>query len=73
MQTNNAYLFVDLAIFFPYFIFTKVYPGIIDKWWMLDNLSGIRLIGVPFEEFLWAFGMGMMTGPLYEFIVGLKF
>ncbi len=66
-------ILVGAVMFFAYVIFLKVYPGVIQRWWLLSNLSGLTLIGVPFEEFLWAFGMGMMAGPLYEFMAGLKF
>jgi len=66
-------ILVGCIMLLAYAIFLKAYPGIIQKWWLMNNLSGFTLMGVPVEEFLWAFGMGMMAGPLYEFMAGLKF
>ena len=47
-------------------IFIFVFPGIIDSWWRLDLLSGIRIFSVPLEEIIWHFSLGFAAGPLYE-------
>src|SRR3989344_3799099 len=59
------------ASFIMFFIF--LFPGIIQAWWKLENLSGVFVYGIPLEELVWAFGMGMVGGPVYEFFMGLKF
>ncbi len=38
--------------------------------WLLPNLSGVLVAGIPVEELLWAFGVGMVAGPFYEFFTG---
>lgn len=61
-----------LLTFFIFLVFMRLFPGIIETWWHLDNLSGLRIRGLPVEELLWAFGMGMAAGPLYEFVSGRR-
>jgi hypothetical protein len=56
-----------------YSVFTYLFDGIIQKWWLLHNLSGIIILEAPLEELLWGFGWGFVAGPAYEFINGLKF
>ena len=55
-----------------YIIFISLFPGIIQKWWMLENLSGILILGAPLEELMWGFGWGFFAGPAYEFVKGLR-
>jgi len=47
-------------------LFAQLYPGVIGDWWHLEVLSGVLLMGVPVEEFLWHIGVGCVVGPLYE-------
>lgn len=65
-------IFLSLSAFFSYQIFIFLFPGIIERWWMLHNISGILVARVPLEELLWFFSWGMLIGPLYEFIIGLN-
>lgn len=58
-----------LIMFAAYQILFLVYPNIIARWWFLDSISGMLVIGVPIEELLWAFSWGFFVNPLYEFIV----
>jgi hypothetical protein len=60
-------------MFLAYLLFFPMFPGILQKWWMLDNLTGFLIAGVPLEELMWAFGWGMVAAPMYEFINGLTF
>jgi len=46
--------------------------GIVQRWWLLQNISGIIIFGAPIEELLWGFGWGFLAGPVYEFVNGLK-
>ena len=66
-------LLVGAIMFFGYLIFLTIFPEAIHQWWILQNISGILILGVPIEELLWAFGWGMVGGPMYEFFAVLKF
>ncbi|MBI4054002.1 MAG: hypothetical protein HY397_01590 [Candidatus Doudnabacteria bacterium] len=62
-----------LMFVFYLFFFTPLFPNIGREWWLLQNLSGLSLNGVPIEELVWAFSWGFVAGPAYEFANGLKF
>lgn len=55
------------TIFF--FLFTKAYPGIVEKVWNIQALTGILILGIPLEEFLFAFTFGMLWSSFYEHAV----
>jgi hypothetical protein len=55
-----------------YLIFINIFPGIIQRWWYLEKISGKLFLGIPLEELYWAFGMGALGGPIYEFMMGIK-
>lgn len=66
-------LFLSIFYFVLFaFIFVPLFPGIIQKWWHLSKLSGVLFLGVPLEEVLWSFFFGLLVGPSYEFLLGLK-
>jgi len=50
-----------------------IFFGIFDAWWQRENLSGISILGIPIEEPLLYFTLGAVLGPLYEFLLGLRF
>ncbi len=56
-----------------YILWTNLFPGVVQQWWLLNNLSGIIILGAPLEEIMFGFGWGFLAGPTYEFIHGLKF
>ncbi len=66
-------LLVGLFMFLSYMVLLAIFPQLIHKWWYLENISNILILGVPIEELLWAFSWGMLAGPAYEFFAGLKF
>ncbi len=53
-----------------YFVFFKLldlaFPGYVEKYWTLDVLTGIIVLGIPIEEYLFAFTFGLMWSSLYE-------
>ena len=49
-----------------------LFPTMIRSWWILENLSGVALLGVPIEEIIFASTFGFVAGPMYEFVFGLK-
>ncbi len=62
---------VLLVMFLFYLCFISIFPKIIQEWWLLDNISGILVFGMPIEELLWGFSWGFMYSPFYKFWKGL--
>ncbi len=62
-----------IILLIGYVIALRAFPLLFQAFWQLDNLSGITIGKIPVEEILWAFGLGMVAGPMYEFYAGLKF
>lgn len=62
-----------LLLYFIFFLFFNlIYPGIVQKIWNLQAISGILLLGVPLEELMFAFTFGMLWSSVYEHILGYK-
>jgi len=53
-----------------YFVFfyamNQTHPNLVDLYWNNEQLSGIRIIGVPVEELLFALTFGAMWSGFYE-------
>ena len=63
----------EVAVLFWLFywaLFVPLFPGVIEAWWRLEDVSGLRLMGVPLEEPLWAFFGGLFGGPAYRCCAG---
>lgn len=60
-------------MFLGYLVFLWFFPEAIERWWYLKNISGVLFLGIPLEEILWASSWGMVAGPCYEYLMGLKF
>jgi hypothetical protein len=45
---------------------SPLFPDLLERWWHLDNLSGIRLRGLPIEEVVWASSTALVIGPVYR-------
>lgn len=59
-----------LIMFFAlpaYWIPELISPGWIASAWYLDKISGILVWGVPLEDVIWWFLVGLFIGPLYEY------
>lgn len=56
-----AGLFMWLA-YWGYWL--RLFPEAIERWWLLDNLSGTTLGGVPVEEPAWAALTALFVGPV---------
>lgn len=69
----GAGLFLVIFAFIGYQAVIFQFPGIIQAWWELENISGILILGIPFEEYLWFFTAGLALGPLWEFWRGIRF
>lgn len=72
---KNAFLsglLVALIVFFAYVIFLQIFPSFFNKFWQLENIFGIYVLGIPIEELIWGFSWGFLAGPFYEFWKGDK-
>ncbi len=47
--------------------YVPIYPDIFERWWLLQNLSGIRIFGVVAEEVYWMFVTVLFLGPVVRF------
>jgi len=59
-------LMAPLIIIF-YLVWLTIYPKAIQKFWLTEALSGIKLLEIPIEEIVWFCAAGMGAGVLYEF------
>lgn len=59
-----------------YFVFFKLLdwalPGFVEEVWTLSALSGLMILDIPLEEYLFALTFGMMWSSLYEHIFWQK-
>ncbi|MCX6752587.1 MAG: lycopene cyclase domain-containing protein [Candidatus Nomurabacteria bacterium] len=65
-------IFLAMTMFLAYLIFLYIFPEAIHKWWFIKNISGILILGIPLEELIWAFSLGLIAGPAYEFFSGIR-
>lgn len=61
-----------LVMFLVLQILAFLFPGIIEAWWKLENLSGLFVIGIPMEEILSAFSWGFVAGPASELVARIR-
>jgi hypothetical protein len=50
-----------------YKILLMIFPNLFNDWWVLKNISGIFLLGIPLEEIIWFFLFGLSFAPIYDF------
>lgn len=66
----NGFLMILIAL--PvYYAMMLLSPGVIEKTYLLDKLSGIRITGIPIEEIIFYYVFGFMVTLLYEYWQGL--
>ncbi len=59
-----------LAIYTVYFgTLLLVYPDYVDNYWNLSGITGIKFLGIPIEELLFAITFGMYWSGLYEHLL----
>ncbi len=59
-----------LSVYFiVFFVFNLMFPGYVVAVWNLKAISGVRLIGVPLEELMFAFTFGLYWSSLYEHVM----
>ena len=58
-----------LGLYSAYFLsMAAVFPAYVEEVWNLTDISGILILGIPVEELLFAFSLGMLWSSLYEHI-----
>jgi hypothetical protein len=50
-----------------YLVALAIDPGLVARYWVMENLTGFLLIGIPVEDLLWFFTAGLLVGPLVAF------
>ncbi len=68
MLWGGVCMFIFYSIFF--YGTTIVYPGIVEQYWNLSNLWGIFFLGLPLEELVYGFTLGMLWSGYYETLFG---
>ena len=59
---------VFLAFYFGLFsLFNLLFPYFVHDYYHLQNTSHILLLGIPLEEYLYAFSFGLLWAPIYEY------
>lgn len=52
--------------FFVFLLLNIAFPGYVEAVWNLKAISGVRLMGVPLEELMFAFTFGLYWSSIYE-------
>jgi hypothetical protein len=63
---------MTLLITIFYVVWLTIYPEVIQRFWVVEALSGIRLWKIPIEELIWFFAAGMTGGVFYEFWLNVE-
>ena len=58
-----------LLYFLFFLFFVLAYPYAVSSFWNLSAISGILILGIPFEELMFAFTYGLMWSSAYEHIL----
>ena len=62
------------VITLPVYLFVlALFPQFIEGSWHLSKLSGLLIIGIPVEEFIWSFAFGSVSYPFYKCMTNLRF
>lgn len=67
---SSILMFVISIVF--YVIWLGIYPGAIQRFWMANAFSGVKIAVVPIEEIIWFASAGISLGILYEFWLNVK-
>ncbi len=56
-----------------YFLLMYISPGWVEAIWMIDKLSGIIVLGIPVEDYIWYFLSGAVIGIMYPYWSGKRY
>ena len=62
----SAIIFSFFYLLYFILFLLPIFPGLIEKYWNLENTFGIMWKGIPIEEFIWAFSACLFAGPIYR-------
>lgn len=65
-------LIVCALLFSIYLIWLLIFPNAVEKLWLENGLSDVKLSRVPLEEIIWYLTWGMFGGVLYESWINVK-
>lgn len=71
LEFESGILF-SLFYFLFFVTYNLIYPEFVISVWNLSAISGILILGVPLEEIVFAFALGMMWSGVYEHVSWLK-
>lgn len=64
---------IFLVIYFVFFlIFNLIFPDYTRQVWNLNDISGILIFGIPLEELIFGFGLGLIWSSVYEHLTWQK-
>lgn len=66
-------LIFTILYFGLFLYFLALYRNFVDLYYNLSNLSGVRLLGVPIEELMFAASGGAVWSVAYEYLQGYRF
>jgi len=55
-----------------FMIFNLLFPHFVGEFYTFKNVSGVLILGIPLEEYLYALSFGLMWAPFYEYEHGEK-
>lgn len=59
--------FLFLSLYFIFFLaFNAINPAFVQDVWNFPSISGILILGIPLEELLFAFSVGLLWSGIYE-------
>lgn len=68
---GSGFAFMTITATF-YLVFQQIFPGVFESQWNTGELSGLFVMGIPLEEYAWAFMWGFIAGPAYEYVMGIR-
>lgn len=66
-------IFVMMISLPVYYILLRINPTWISNEWLAENLSGIKMIGVPIEDVVWYLLIGISLGVVYPYIKNIYY
>jgi hypothetical protein len=63
------FMFLYAALFA---IFKLLFPAFLNNYYHLNGTSHVWILGIPLEEYLYAFTLGVLWAPIYEYEFKLK-
>jgi hypothetical protein len=73
LPTILAGIFMLIVTFLWQKAILLLYPSMISDYWLMDNLSGNLITGVPIEELIFAFALGFGASSFYELVMGYEY